>query len=148
MPEDDKLPLRAFADGFTTHVSALVRLLTALREAFDGDLDTLLIFAVIGDRHFARRVDPNTPTYRTLGSTEVSDTPSVNAFSIAQCTGIPRETARRKVAQLVERGWVTNDASGNLRPTRRAARELAKGTDETIRFINTISALKGPLDKR
>ena len=29
-----------------------------------------------------------------------------NAFSLSQATGIPRETARRKIKQLVELGWV------------------------------------------
>ena len=29
-----------------------------------------------------------------------------NAFSLSQATGLPRETARRKIKQLVELGWV------------------------------------------
>jgi hypothetical protein len=29
-----------------------------------------------------------------------------NAFSLSQATGVPRETARRKIKQLVELGWV------------------------------------------
>lgn len=29
-----------------------------------------------------------------------------NAFSLSQATGVPRETARRKIKQLVELGWI------------------------------------------
>lgn len=136
------LPEAVFAQAFPRHVGALVRLLTVLRREFDGDLDLLLIFAVIGDRHFARRVDPETPTYSTLGSTPVTDAPSVNAYSIAQFTDIPRETVRRKVARLSGKGWVSTDTKGNLRPTAKAAKELCNGTVETIRFLNTVSNLE------
>lgn len=116
-----------------------------LRKEFDGDLDLLLIFAVIGERHFVRKVNPDSPTYKTLGSTKVTQSPSVNAYSIAQCTDIPRETVRRKVGHLTTRGWVTCDTKGNLSPTQKAAQDLSIGTDETVRFINTVSALDGPL---
>jgi len=38
-----------------------------------------------------------------------------NALSISRSTGIPRETVRRRVDELLKRGWVTRDARGNLR---------------------------------
>ncbi len=148
MDKRDETPAADFAKVFPKHVSALVRLLTALRREFSGDLDLLLICAVIGDRHFAHRLDPDTPTYQTLGSTLVSDAPSINAYSIAQFTSIPRETVRRKVAVLVEKGWVSVDAKGNLKPTAKAAEDLSVGTYETIRFLNAVSNLDGSLPKQ
>lgn len=93
-----------FARLFPAYVAAFSRLLIVLRDEFEGDLDGALILAVIGDRHFARRVRPDAPTYETLGFTEATCTPSINTLSIAQYTGIPRETTRRKVAALVRRG--------------------------------------------
>lgn len=107
MDDTPEFQTNNFAQAFPTHVEALVRPLTVLRRETDGDLDLLLIFAVIGERHFARKVDPMAPTYKTLGSTKVTQSPSVNAYSIAQYTGIPRETVRRKVRHLTARGWVT-----------------------------------------
>lgn len=146
IPHMDKrfdTPVVEFSEVFPKHVAALVRLLTALRREFDGDLDLLLICAVVGDRHFAHRVDPDTPTYQTLGSTPVTDAPSVNAYSVAQFTAIPRETVRRKVAVLVEKGWVSVDSKGNLKPTPKAAQDLSIGTFETIRFLNAVSGSTG-----
>jgi hypothetical protein len=145
MDNHNETPAADFAVVFPKHVGALVRLLTALRSEFDGDLDLLLICAVIGDRHFAHRLDPETPTYQTLGSTPVSDAPSINAYSIAQFAAIPRETVRRKVAVLVEKGWVSVDEKGNLKPTAKAAEDLSVGTCETIQFLNTVSGTDGPL---
>ena len=41
-----------------------------------------------------------------------SDYLPTNAFSIAQTTGIPRQTVRRKVAMLVSRGWLLQEKGG------------------------------------
>ncbi|MDY0013606.1 MAG: hypothetical protein RBS40_12015 [Rhodocyclaceae bacterium] len=37
-----------------------------------------------------------------------------NAYSVAASTGIPRETVRRKVARLVELGWIEKRLGGHL----------------------------------
>ena len=37
-----------------------------------------------------------------------------NAYSIAASTGLPRETVRRKIARLVELGWVRRRHNGHL----------------------------------
>lgn len=137
-----------FAQAFPAHIGALVRLLTVLRREFAGDLDLLLICAIVGERHFARRIDPATPTYETLGATPVTNAPSVNAYSIAQYSGIPRETVRRKVARLVNNGWLTSDAKGNLSPTAKAAKDLAHGTQETVRFLKEVAPFAEPFSNR
>lgn len=121
----------------------MAQLLIALRKVCDGDLDKALIMAVIGDRHFARRVSSQTPTLEGLGETEVTPGPSVNALSIAQFTDIPRETVRRKVNALVEIGWVSADPKGNLMPTKTAAMALQDGTDATIKFIERMAVVTG-----
>jgi hypothetical protein len=124
-----------FARAFPVHVEGIARLLAVLRREFDGDLDMALILAVIGERHFTKRTCASTPTLETLGATKVTGAPSVNSYSIAQFTSIPRETTRRKVAALIGRGWVVRDAQGNLSPTAKAAADLVKGTEASIRFI-------------
>jgi predicted transcriptional regulator len=37
-----------------------------------------------------------------------------NALSISDATGIPRETVRRKVNALIQRGWVSQNERGHL----------------------------------
>jgi len=129
-----------FAQVYPAYVGAVVDLLITLRSQFDGDLDAALIMSVIGDRQFARRVSMAAPTRATLGQTETTDQPSVNAYSIAQYTGIARETVRRKVAMLVEKGWVCRDGQGNLSPSEKAAKELLQSTDAAVGLIETIAA--------
>ncbi|MEX3314125.1 hypothetical protein [Sulfitobacter sp. PS-8MA] len=147
MPQSPQDPRTDFAQAFPAHVGALVRLLTVLRREFDGDLDLLLICAIVGERHFARRIDPATPTYKTLGATPVTKTPSVNAYSIAQYSGIPRETVRRKVSRLVDNGWLRVDGKGNFSPTAKAAEDLMHGTQETVRFLKDVSPYGGSLSE-
>ena len=52
---------------------------------------------------------------------------------------------RRKVAVLVEKGWVSLDEKGNLKPKAKAAEDLSNGTYETIRFLNAVSNSDGQL---
>ena len=142
MAEDATQDGGEFAEVFPAYVAAFSRLMIALRRELDGDLDMALILAVIGERHFARRTRPDAPTYDTLGFTETTQTPSINALSLSQYTGIPRETARRKVAALVERGWVVSDRRGSLSPTPRAANDLRRATDEALGFIRMMTATR------
>lgn len=132
---------RHFARVFPAHVAGMCTLLIELRSAFGGDLDLALIMTVIGERHLARRLDPDMPTPETLGRLPVCDGPSINTLSLAEYTGIPRETARRQVALLVRRGWVAADGHGNLAPTLRAARELAPATRAAIAFLDGMFAV-------
>jgi hypothetical protein len=37
-----------------------------------------------------------------------------NAFSVSEATGIPRETVRRKIDKLQEKGWVVKGKKGEL----------------------------------
>ena len=37
-----------------------------------------------------------------------------NAYSIAAATGLPRETVRRKIARLIEMGWIVRNGNGHL----------------------------------
>ena len=132
-----------FASVYPAHVRAFATLLIKLRADFGGDLDAALLLAVIGERHFSRRTDPETPTLETLGATQVDGSRSVNAYSLAQYTGIPRETARRKLARLIELGWVRVDAQGDLVPTMRAAQDLRESTDAAIAFLGTVRSARG-----
>jgi hypothetical protein len=49
-----------------------------------------------------------------------------NAYSIAAATGLPRETVRRKIARLVELGWISKRHNGHLYVTSRALRHFGE----------------------
>lgn len=58
-----------------------------------------------------------------------------NALSIAHATGIPRETVRRKVEKLIEKGWVQRDERGHLFITTKVREDLGEfDREETVRF--------------
>ncbi len=75
--------------------------------AFNGDLQEVLVLAVVGQvfMHVRRQdgVDPATITR------------SIAASRIADITGIPRQTVRRKLASLGARGWVEQDETAGWR---------------------------------
>jgi hypothetical protein len=59
-----------------------------------------------------------------------------NAYSVAQATGIPRETVRRKLEKLIALGWVERNARGHLFLTPKVREDLgAFDRDETVRFV-------------
>jgi DNA-binding MarR family transcriptional regulator len=127
----------AFGRIWPTHVASLTRFLIACRKSFDGDLDLFLVLAVIGDRTFSERhADPKL-TYEefkfvgTPGTTAID----INLRSIAAFSGIPRETVRRKIADLESRGWITRNKDGSLTATRKASADLEPLTEAGIEYV-------------
>ena len=126
------------AEKFAVHVHGFSKLLIALRAELDGDLDLVLIMAVIADCHYARigqqmlaQGQPNNLNVRSRPS-------SINTLSIAVYTKIPRETIRRKVEILIKKGWVERDRRGRLSPSSQAAGELENGTSATLDYLTAL----------
>lgn len=63
-----------------------------------------------------------------------------NAFSLSQATGVPRETARRKIKQLVELGWVEQDNRKGLFVTTRWMDRLSREQVATLLGDLTLTA--------
>lgn len=86
------------------HLStALVR----IRSKFDGDLDQCLLYLIflLAELSEAMPRGPRPPqTFRRRRG--------LNALSLAEITQIPRETARRKLLALVERGYLAREGDG------------------------------------
>lgn len=125
------------------HVNTLTRLLITVRHTFGGDLDLFLVLAVIGERTFsARKADPAQAydDWQKGGSKSVMPE-GINARSISHFSGIPRETVRRKLAILIEKGWVARVGSQSLVATVKAREELEPLTLESIRYIEDMFAL-------
>lgn len=127
------------SEGYAAHVRAFSKLLIRLRSELGNDLDKVLILAVIAERHYAAIEARNDPEAPAADPVAAGGRCGINALSVALYAGIPRETARRKIAALVERGWVACDASGNLSPTAQAAQDLAEGTAATLRYIRSVT---------
>lgn len=100
----------AWSEFFVGHMGDLRRGL--------GDLDEALLLAAIGlgavagKRRAAER-------RRDRGALRLHAAPAppvpTNALRLAEITGIPRETVRRKLARFRDRGWVEQAADGSWR---------------------------------
>jgi hypothetical protein len=88
----------------------LLAYLLFAREVAGGDLDLNIILLVIAIRSVEH------PDFSSLPRERLEDLPvfpslGVNTHSIAESSGIPRETVRRKVAKLVRDGWIVRQGS-------------------------------------
>ena len=140
MSSNDGWLISGFGEIYPAHVSAFVDFMIVLRREFDGDLDMMLILAIIGDRRVWQRASREQVSYESFGETQLpaSESVSINVLSIAGFVGMPRETVRRKVAALIERGWVEREDNGDLRPTEKAAAELRSSTDATVGYLKKV----------
>ncbi|HEX8569393.1 MAG TPA: hypothetical protein VF699_05650 [Caulobacteraceae bacterium] len=115
----------------------LLDCLVSARSYFEGDLDLLIIYLLIGLRTLQ---DPRTLqlSLQAVAEGRVATLPSLftNVRSIAASTGIPYETVRRKVARLVELGWVSRD-DDKLALTVRALTEF---TDLRAKLFELVTA--------
>jgi hypothetical protein len=121
------------------HNDAFCELLVSLRRHFDGDLDRMLVLGIIGSRHLARgRIDDMSYHQVVSGKTPEKAPAPINVQSIAEYSGIPRETVRRKVRDLERSGWVERSDNGFLTVGHRAAQDLAPATAATLHYLATI----------
>lgn len=141
MPFDRETLNARFGQIWPVHVERFSELLITLRRHFDGDLDRMLVLAIIGSRTLhARRAEGL--SYRDFahgGRPEVPVNP-INLQSVAECSGIPRETVRRKVRDLEQMGWVERRQGGVLAVTEKAACELEPATEATLRYLLAIGS--------
>jgi hypothetical protein len=123
------------------YVQFLAEHLTDCRKALGGDFDNLMVLAVLGQRFLG--------AYQDLAPGDVPDDALVwmSALRIADVTGIPRESVRRKLGQLQARGWVENNRSRGWRlaggrNSTRARMDLTqldeRGIDRLARMIAAI----------
>jgi hypothetical protein len=105
-------------------IAPLVDFLCVGRRWFDGDLDRLLILMVVALRTAeAPKVEGLRLEDVLAGEVETYPSLLTNVRSIAESTGIPRETVRRKVRWLVAKGWLARSGD-DISLTTLASREL------------------------
>lgn len=101
-----------------------VRHFIDIYRAFGGDLVEAIVLGEVAHHNVAAMRTSDTDVHslsrRLAGHGPPRDTLlPTNAYSIAEASGIPRETVRRKVKSLERRGWIARDAAGNLYVTTR-----------------------------
>lgn len=125
-----------FGDLWPKHNAAFTNLLVACRQHLGSDLDYALILGVVGERTLAggRNRGISYPDF-LAGARGDSEPKPINLHSIAHCTGIPWETARRKVRRLIERGWLEKQTNGSLVVSKQAAVDMAPLTQMTLDYL-------------
>lgn len=133
---DDTHLREHFGQIHAQNVAALSRHLITCRRFFDGDLDLFLDLMIIGERTFSRRNAPDISFEQWQKATVRSiKQEAINLQSIADYSGIPRETVRRKVETLVARGWVERDGRKYIAATDKARDELMALTESNLRYL-------------
>jgi len=129
-----------FQTVWPVHLDGFTRLLVQLRTRFEGDLDLALVLAVIGSRTMPGRWTPALTDLgrMTDGDRETGNQAPINLQSVADFSGIPRETVRRKVKLLQERGWISRATDGCLAVTQSAAKDLEGATSDTITYLSSL----------
>lgn len=100
--------------------------LRCIYKEFEGDILLNIVIGEIGTRNMGQYYEASR-TSETFASRldDASERQQVlrpcNALSISDATGIPRETVRRKVNALIQRGWVSQNKRGHLYLTSLAA---------------------------
>ena len=107
--------------GYRPHKSTLailmaghnLRRLNRMYQTFAGDLDLPIALASIG-LHVLRRILAEAPALAPEEIVSRTTTSTCPISRVAEHTGLPRETARRKVKTLITRGWLQELAPGSV----------------------------------
>lgn len=116
----------------------MVAYLRRLHAQFDGDLAAAIVLGEIAQhnvRRFMREVLPASGKPAAEAATDEAIAASLrrcNVTSVAEASGIPRESVRRKVAGLVAQGLVSRDAKGGLAVTRKVGQHFRDFDREMI----------------
>ncbi|MEK4033699.1 hypothetical protein WOC76_15560 [Methylocystis sp. IM3] len=111
--------------------------------ALDGDLHLALILAVVGQASLKRFV------HAPEGGLDVFDR-SISASRLADITGLPRQTVRRKLIIAQERGWLEQTdnrawrivSDGERIPVREALEGIyERGLTRGLRFAGELKHL-------
>jgi hypothetical protein len=125
-----------FGAVWRVHTRGFTRLLIECRKHFDGDLDQVLILSSIGERAFTMaRAHGLTYDQFQKGQRKAGEPGRINTQSIADSTGIPRETVRRKIALLCEKGWVERTVDRSFVVTEKAVAVLAPVREVTFDYL-------------
>jgi len=132
--EEAEAALKAhYSTAIQPLVSDIVEFLSAARADLGGDLDRLLVLLVIALQ------TASSPEFRSLPADVARTGDDLDEFegrptnisSVADFTGIPRETVRRKVAELLDAGFIHRHGN-DLKMSPEAPRRLSHLVDMVV----------------
>ena len=131
---------QSFGKLHALHVEALMRHLIECRRVCDGDMDLFLVLMIIGERTFTARGAPEEMSLTDFseGTVRSLRPAAINLQSIADYSGIPRETVRRKIEILIEKGWVERSERRFVSATDKARDSLSNLTASELRYLRDI----------
>jgi hypothetical protein len=116
-------------------------LLCILRSLLGNDLDKVMILAAIGQRLLHSALQPELADDDIEREVVVRDKRRlINIESVANSTGIPRESVRRKVNELAHAGWIERLDDGGLTILPKAVEQLLPATMHTRVFLDRLIA--------
>jgi predicted transcriptional regulator len=110
-------------------------------KAFDGDITAAIVLGTIGQynyrRYYTEVGEKFEGGFHQLASSgeHLAHVRPINALSISDSTGIPRETVRRKIRMLIAKGWVKKSGRDKLVVTRLPAQHFADFDLETMEWF-------------
>ncbi|GAB4276231.1 MAG: hypothetical protein Kow0065_23660 [Methylomicrobium sp.] len=150
-PEREQVQ-QAFPHAYLLINEFIIWHLRRVYERFEGDLEAALILGEIAHfnvhRILMRYPEPSTELTEMLDQQGelYSEAPELNplvrycnALSISAATGIPRETVRRKIKWLEQRGWISKDDKGRLSVTKRPSQEFRAFNEEMVEAFLLLS---------
>ena len=114
-----------------------VPLLSRIYHAFEGDMVAAIVLGEIGHRNVEAWLAKHENSEQLLQDPARREKlmRPCNALSIAEVCGLPRETVRRKVVMLMERGYIYRSDEGYLYLTRTVGDGFA---DMTARLVEEL----------
>lgn len=132
-------------------VHMLTEHLVDCRRAFAGDLDSMLILAVIGQHHIKAQIAQRPEADDAIAAY------GMTASRIADVLQMPRQTVRRKLQAMRERGWLRQSGDavwllvGQPEDTQ-AGRDLSeltnRGVERALRLRESVNRILGVSDVR
>ncbi|MFO1148100.1 MAG: HTH domain-containing protein [Alsobacter sp.] len=110
-----------------TWVHMLAEHLADCSRVFRGDLQAMLVLAVIGQSYLYRHLQEvgERPPEDEVPLPVLAGT-SINASSLSDILGIPRETVRRKLEDLRTAGWIEKDEKSGYQLAMQGGRMTAR----------------------
>lgn len=125
-----------------TWVQMFTEHLTDCSRVFKGDLQAMLIIAIIGQSYLFQMLKNGADDHEIGAPVPLMDGVAINASSLAAVLEIPRETVRRKLEMLAQQGWIEKSDGGwqlALSNGRTAAKQALADIDN--RQINRVAKL-------
>ncbi len=124
-----------------------VPLLSRIYHAFDGDMVAALVLGEIAHRNVEAWLAEHDNAEELLHDPALREKlmRPCNALSIAEACGMPRETVRRKIVMLIDRGYVYRSAEGFLFLTQTVGNDFedltARNVEELLATARRLEAL-------